>query len=116
MEVSKRKPYRSPCGVHSLVCYLCLTVENYFFDHITTTNTKGKITYFGFPTFTAIVGLEWGITLWWTATYTSRNWTEYIFIQMTAQDGLSKAYDWNARYLIHHKRNTFTCDIVKLDD
>jgi len=36
MEVSKRKPFRSPDRVLSLVCYLCLTVENYFFDHITT--------------------------------------------------------------------------------
>jgi len=58
-------------------------------------NTKGKNSLFGFPAFTAIFGLERGMPMSWTATYTSRNWAEYIFVQMTAQDGLSKAYDWN---------------------
>jgi len=34
MGVSKRKTFRSPDRVHSLVCYLCLTVLH--FDHIAT--------------------------------------------------------------------------------
>jgi hypothetical protein len=48
-----------------------------------------------FLPFTAIVGLDRGMALSWTAKYTSRNLAEYIFIEMTAQDRLSKAYDWN---------------------